>query len=234
MRKDSLELALGAAGAFPGLAALVCMGALLQAEPGADSPFPLVPGTWWEYRESYTERVGDFGSTSDDSTRFEVRGSPSRPFLIQRGGFDPASGPIERGADWLRIGPWTGEEALPLPLEVGRQGPPGEGGPERWTVASEEDVAVPAGNFRALRCDFLTRRSAATLWIAPGVGVVREVYGETGRHPDLERVLVRWGQPGGARTPATRPTVTGRPIAGRMAGSRPEDVQRRAAPGRFR
>ena len=178
-------------------------GSMLHAELGA-SPIPLTPGTWWEYRESYTERVGGLGSTSDDSTRFEVRGSLARPFLIQRGGFDPASGPIERGESWLRIGPWTGEEALPLPLEVGQQGPVNEGGPERWTVATEESVTVPAGNFRALRCDFVTRRSASTLWIAPGIGVVRETYGEPGRHPDLERVLVRWGQPEASGPGASR------------------------------
>lgn len=226
--------ALGIARRFPALAALVCGGSLLQAEPPPVSPIPLVPGTWWEYRESYTERVGEFGSTSDENTRFEVRGSLTRPFLIQSGGFDPASGPIERGEDWLRIGPWTGEESLPLPLEVGRRGPPGEGGPERWTVASEEDVTVPAGSFRALRCDFLTRRSASTLWIAPGVGIVREAHGETGRHPDLERVLVRWGKHGGASTPQTKVHRGGSPISSRMAGSGRGGVQRRAGRGRFR
>lgn len=169
---------------------------MLHAGPVEVSPIPLAPGTWWEYRESYTERVGGLGSTSDDLTRFEVRGSPTRPFLAQSGGFDPASGPIEVGEGWLRIGPWTGEEALPLPLQLGRQGPAGDGGPERWTVVSEESVAVPAGTFLALRCDFLTRRNASTLWIAPGIGIVRETYGEPGVQPDLERVLVRWGRGG--------------------------------------
>src|SRR5262249_47739862 len=37
----------------------------------AAAPIPLQPGTWWEYRESYTEHLaGGLDSTSDDTTRF--------------------------------------------------------------------------------------------------------------------------------------------------------------------
>ena len=44
------------------------------------SPIPLVPGTWWEYRESYTERKGEIDSTSDDITRFEYLKKSARNF----------------------------------------------------------------------------------------------------------------------------------------------------------
>lgn len=155
-------------------------------------PIPLVPGTWWEYRESYTERIGALDSTSDDTTRFEIRGSTGRLFILQTGGADPAPGPLERGRDWIRLAPWTGEQALPLPLEVGRSGPPEEGGRPGWTVEAEEPVAVPAGAFRALRCALRTRRSESVLWVAPGVGVVRETQGAPGERPEIERVLLRW------------------------------------------
>jgi hypothetical protein len=157
------------------------------------SPIPLSPGTWWEYRESYTERLGELDSTSDDLTRFEVRGTAERPFIHQRGGADPTSGPVETGEGWIRLGPWTGEDALPLPLEPGRSGPPVEGGFQGWTVEAEEDVTVPAGTFHAFRCTLKTPGAASSLWIAPGVGVVRETQGVVpGRRPEIERVLMRW------------------------------------------
>ena len=80
--------------------------------------FSLEPGTWWEYRESYTEHLGEVDSTSDDVTRFEVRGSHDRLFINQKGGADPSPGPVEMGEGWIRLGPWTGEDALPLPLAL--------------------------------------------------------------------------------------------------------------------
>ena len=161
-----------------------------------EGPIPLTPGTWWEYRESYTEQLGEVASTSDDVTRFAMRGPR---FLSQTGGADPAPGPIEHGQDWIRLTPWTGEDALPLPLEVGRSGPRSEGG-GAWTVEAEEEVEVPAGAFPTLRCALRTRSVESVLWIAPGVGVVRETQGPPGRHPEIERVLLRWsGGPSTAR-----------------------------------
>jgi hypothetical protein len=176
-------------------------------------PVPLVPGTFWEYRESYTEQIGEVAATTDEVTRIEVRGSAARPFLGQSGGADPASGPAERGEGWLRLAPFTGEDALPIPLEVGRSGPVSEGG-AAWTVEAEEQVQVPAGSFSALRCAFRTGSVDAVLWIAPGVGVVRQVEGVRGRHPELVRELLRFSVP-------TDPAV------GRRAAPRPG---RRAAP----
>jgi len=157
---------------------------------------PLEPGTWWEFRESYTEHLGGLDSISDDTTRFEVRGTPARPFLKQEGGADPSSAPIEVGDGWIRLGPWTGEEPLPLPLEPGRTGPPSEGGPG-WSVEAEEEVTVPAGTFRTLRCALRTRDTESVLWIALGVGIVRETQGAPRKRPDIERVLVKWGGPKG-------------------------------------
>jgi hypothetical protein len=166
---------------------------LLALLVALESPIPLEPGTFWEYRESYTERIGEIDSTSDDTTRFSMGGRPGRPFVNQSGGADPSQGPVERGEGWIRLTPWTGEEALPLPLEVGRAGPKAEGG-GAWTVEAEEEVTVPAGTFQALRCALRTWRNVAILWIAPGVGVVRETQGVPGRKPEIERVLVKWGK----------------------------------------
>jgi hypothetical protein len=159
-----------------------------------DLSVPLDPGTFWVYRESYTEHLGSIDSTTDETTRFEVRGSRRRPFILQTGGADPAPGPAEWGDDWLRLAPWTGEDPLPLPLEPGRSGPTQEGG-GAWTVEEEEEVTVPAGTFRALRCAMRNRRNVSILWIVPGVGVVREAQGPPGRRPEIERVLLRWGGP---------------------------------------
>ncbi len=169
------------------------MGSLALVPAGF--PVPLTPGTWWDYRESWTERLGGIDSITDIETRFEVRGSAAAPFLYQSGGDDPSAGPVETGDGWIRLGPWTGEDPLPIPLQVGRSGPASGGGPG-WQVEAEEDVTVPAGRYRALRCAFRTRRIESVLWIAPGVGVVRETHGPPGRRPDLERVLLAWS--GGA------------------------------------
>src|SRR5262252_5255902 len=133
-------------------------------------PVPLAPGTWWEYQEAYSVPSGELDLITDDVTRFAVSGSAAHPFIHQTGGADPASAPVEQGEGFIRLGPWTGEEALPLPIEVGRAGPSSEG-EEPWRVEAEEEVTVPAGTFKALRCAVRTRTSAAVLWIAPGVGV---------------------------------------------------------------
>ena len=159
----------------------------------AASPIPLERGTFWEYREYYTEAKDEIDSTTDETTRFEVRGTAERPFIQQTGGADPSPGPVESGEGWIRLTPWTGEDALPLPLEVGRAGPSSEGR-AAWTVEAEEEVSVPAGTFRALRCAFRTPGALSLLWIVPGVGVVKETQGTgtPGRKPEIERVLLRW------------------------------------------
>jgi len=160
-----------------------------------ESPVPLEPGTWWEYQEYYTERIGPIDSTTKDLTRIEVRGPRERPFLRQTGGNDPVSAPAEQGEDWLRLGPWTGEDALPLPLETGRSGPRSDEKTEPWRVEAEEETSVPAGRFKTLRCALRTRTLESILWIAVGVGVVRETQGVPGMRPEIERVLLRWGGP---------------------------------------
>jgi hypothetical protein len=99
---------------------------------------------------------------------------------------------VERGDGWIRLAPWTGEDVLPLPLSVGRRGPAAPGAPPGWAVEAEEEVHVPAGTFRARRCAVRTRQVESLLWIAPGVGVVRETHGVPGQRPEIERVLLRW------------------------------------------
>ena len=105
----------------PGVKPCRCL--LLLLLDRSVSPVPLARGTVWEYRESYTEALGEVDSTTEDVTRFEVRGSAERPYISQTGGADPSSGPVEAGEGWIRLTPWTGEDALPLPLDVGRLGP---------------------------------------------------------------------------------------------------------------
>jgi hypothetical protein len=166
----------------------------------AASPVPLERGTFWEYREFYSEPKGEIDATTDEITRFEVHGSAERPFIQQTGGADPGAGPVEAGEGWIRLAPWTGEDALPLPLEVGRSGPAADGGGS-WKVEAEEEVTVPAGTFRARRCVLRAPGVVSILWIAPGVGVVKETQGTgtPGRKPEIERILLRWGRPGAPR-----------------------------------
>ncbi|MCU0242920.1 MAG: hypothetical protein MUF51_10910 [Vicinamibacteria bacterium] len=190
--------------------ALLNAPALPQAAPAA---LPLTPGRWWEYEELLTEKIGPLRSTSEARTRFEIASEGRRRILRQFGGFDPGSGPVETGANWIRLGPWTGEQLLPLPLEVGAIGPASDGMPG-WHIEAEEEVEVPAGRFRALRCTLRTDGNVAILWIAPTVGVIREQSGPSIEHPEMERRLVKWSgadldtekqttQPSSIRKPGT-------------------------------
>jgi hypothetical protein len=73
---------------------------------------------------------------------------------------------------------------------VGARGPAEDERPG-WLVEALEEVEVPAGRFQAFRCALRTWRSESVLWIAPGVGVVKETIGAPGQRPELERVLLR-------------------------------------------
>ena len=45
-------------------------------------PIPLAPGTWWEYRESYTEHLeGALSSTLEEVTRFVVHRGRRGPYI---------------------------------------------------------------------------------------------------------------------------------------------------------
>ena len=185
---------------------------LMLAAHLAAAPIPLERGTFWEYRESYTEPRGELDATTDELTRFEVRGTPEHPFLHQSGGSDPSPGPVEIGEGFMVLGPWTGEDGLPLPLKLGRVGPRIDGA-AAWTVEEEEEVEVPAGRFLALRCALRAPGAVAILWIVPGIGIVREAQGtgERGRRPLLERLLLRYGGPKEARGGPVRPPGAPRP-----------------------
>ena len=169
------------------------MTSLLLLAAGLLGPIPLEPGTFWEYRESSTENLLGVYATEDAVLKIEVRAGTAGLVLAQTGGFEaPFLVPVERGRDWIRLGTFTGEEPLPLPLELGRRGPDSEGGPG-WSVEAEEEVVVPAGAFRALRCALRTWRCVSLLWIAEGTGVVRQTEATAGSPPFLERVLLRRG-----------------------------------------
>lgn len=155
-------------------------------------PFPVEAGSAWVYREAYAEKRGEVDVVTEEETRFEVRVRGKRLRIVQTGGADPAGEVlVEQGETWVRLGPWTGEEPLPLPLEVGRAGPLAENGRPGWSVEAEEDVSVPAGTFKAFRCALRTWSSESVLWIAAGVGVVRETQGVPHMRPEIERAPPR-------------------------------------------
>jgi hypothetical protein len=158
-----------------------------------EMPFPLAPGAWWEYTETYTVDLDGVDASTDERTRFAVaRGRRGALFIWQNGGADPASGPVEMGRGWVRLPPWTGEQGLPVPLLPGTAGPGDTDGAARWRVEDWEEVSVPAGRFRALRCAWRSPENVSLLWIAPEVGVVREEQGVPGRRPEIARMLLRW------------------------------------------
>lgn len=173
------------------LAALIAQ-AVTPATLPEDSPIPLVHGSFWEYRESYSQQRGEVAATEDDETRFEMHRGRRGFYIAQKGGADPVSGPVERGPGWIRLLPWTGEDALPVPLVPGQVGPGSSADHAGWKVEAEEEISVPAGTFRTLRCAIRTWTQVSMLWIAPGIGVVKETQGTPGRKPELERVLLRW------------------------------------------
>ena len=162
------------------------------APAGAASPIPLVHGSYWEYNESYAEHRGAVDAIDDSTTRFHMHRGSRGFYVEQRGGADPTSGPVEVGPDFIRLLPWTGEDALPLPLRVGQVGRGSSADHVGWKVEAEEEVSVPAGTFKALRCAIRTWSNYSILWIVPGVGVVKETQGVPGRRPEIERVLLKW------------------------------------------
>jgi len=165
--------------------------AILLAAALTETPFPLDHGAFWVYREAYAEKRGSLDAISEEETRFQVRRTARQVFVVQSGGADPAgAAPVEIGPGFIRLGPWTGEEPLPWPLELGRSGP-AEDERAAWVVEAQEEVAVPAGVFTALRCALRTWRSESLLWIVAGVGVVKETLGTPGQRPEIERVLLR-------------------------------------------
>jgi hypothetical protein len=179
------------------MSALALVAAVLaQAAAAEDSPIPLVSGSFWEYRESYAEQHAGVAAIEETTTRFAIHLGRRGFYVTQRGGADPASGPVERGDGWIRLLPWTGEDALPLPLELGRVGRGSSAEHEGWKVEAEEEVTVPAGTFKALRCAIRSWTQVSLLWIVPGVGVVKETQGAPGRIPEIERVLLRWRRGG--------------------------------------
>ena len=157
-----------------------------------DSPIPLVHGSFWEYRESYSEQRGEVAASEDATTRFEMHRGRRGFYVAQKGGADPVSGPVEVGPGLIRLLPWTGEDALPVPLVPGQVGPGSSADHAGWKVEAEEEVTVPAGAFQTLRCAIRTWTQASILWIAPGIGVIKESQGRPGRRPEIERVLLRW------------------------------------------
>jgi hypothetical protein len=162
--------------------------------------FPLESGTWWEFRETSREKVGALWSATETVTRFVMRGAGQNLHLHQDGGLDPTPGPVEWGEGWIRLGPWTGEEPLPLPLARGATGPGLAPDLAGWHVEDEETLIVPAGEFHVFRCALRTPEQESILWIAPGVGVIRDTHGTPGEPPYLERSLLRWS---GARATGT-------------------------------
>jgi hypothetical protein len=177
---------------------------LLLLNP-ASADWPFAPGTWWDYRELSREKVGPIWSASEAETRFTVRGSLIRSFIAQEGGAEPSSGPVELGPDWVRLVPWTGEEALPWPLRVGAAGPSADDGTPGWRVELEETVSVPAGTYRTFRCALRTSVSWSVLWVAPDIGIIKEEHGAPRDPPELERVLLRWRRAPGAQPPTRFP-----------------------------
>jgi len=186
---------------------------LLQAQ----AILPLESGAWWEFREISREKVGALWSATETVTRFIMRGAGQSRHLHQEGGVDPSPGPVEWGAGWIRLGPWTGEEPLPLPLAPGAAGPGLAPGLEGWRVEDEETLVVPAGEFHALRCALRTPEQESLLWIAPGVGVIRETRGAPGEPPDLERSLLRWS---GAAAEAGRARASDSKLSARSSSAR--------------
>lgn len=62
----------------------------------------------------------------------------------------------------------------------------------RMAVGAEEEVATPAGRFRALPVTVRGKTLMYRRWYAPGVGMVKETTALPGGSPLDEKVLIRW------------------------------------------
>jgi hypothetical protein len=166
----------------------------LAAPPMPPSPselFPLQPGLRWTYRltggsvrqemtttvlEEHPDQPGVFRlrtELADDLTTTDLLAVTPTAVLIYR---DP-----DRAASTgspVRAGAWQVQMELP----------PNQ--PEPNPAPAWETVRVPAGEFRTLRATQLgpNGQPAATVWLAPGVGMVRRAWERTGLVEELETV----------------------------------------------
>ena len=110
------------------------------------------------------------------------------------------------------------QTAVPWPLKIGVTWQVNDhvagGGTQQFTVAGEEDVAVPAGTFRAFRlhCDQPWPISTATdRWFVPGTGIVKDVTttrGPTGRLLSRATTVLKKFSVAAQRADDTPPSIT--------------------------
>ena len=120
------------------------------------------------YRVSLGREVG--GRPAGTAQIFEVSA---------KGVFRLTSGGVETKTPYmvLKLGvkegeSWTSELDIP-----GRGGLDGTTGKTKHTLGQEEEIEVPAGKYKALRVESESDNngttSKSTIWIAPGVGIVK-------------------------------------------------------------
>jgi hypothetical protein len=166
---------------------------------GASAYLPAVPGTRWVYAVSGDSGLGFHHARAP---RLELRiGAPRDLEVAARAPGEPRrvrAFPLTGGwlgVDYVVVSPdavqlyaTRSEEGGPLAPAVltadlrfagapeWESGtPPGTLGHLRGARLGEESVRVPAGSFRCARFELQESAWRATLWLAPGVGLVRHV-----------------------------------------------------------
>jgi Zn-dependent protease with chaperone function len=156
--------------------------------PSASDLFPLQPGLRWTYRvsgatvrqemttavlEEHPDQPGVYRlrtELTDDLATTDLLAVTPTAVLVYR---DPAHAASTTSP--VRAGEW--QLQIDLPMNQPEPAAPA------W-----ETVRVPAGEFRALRATQLgpDRQPAATVWLAPSIGIVRRAWERTGLVEELE------------------------------------------------
>ncbi len=179
-----------------------------------DSSTPAAPPAALTVRINGTEQIGDkellkFETVAEDVvTKTELMSVDERGLHChQRAGADGKATILE-----------PPQTTVPWPLKVGATWQVNDhvagGGTQQFAVTGEEDVAVPAGTFRAFRLHYdqpWPISTATDRWFVPGTGIVKDVTttrGPTGRLLSRATTVLKKFSVAPRRADDTPPSIT--------------------------
>jgi hypothetical protein len=160
------------------------------------------------------ERDGDGMVLTVEQASGRDPDGPTTPFYRLR---LSAAGVEEVGKYGKDLSPTTWAIRGPVRIGANWENPDTDGSPgDTYTIGGEEEVAVPAGKFRAVRLD---RGSGVRVWMAPDVGVLKWGQGTTA---SAELTTFRRGGRAEGRVEGVRGSIL--TVGSRRFGEAPAEV----------